>query len=67
MLAYDVVDGFFDDDGVPQVEMRLRMTQAEADALIAGYDPQNATSPAVALARPIARAVGDALAALEPA
>lgn len=61
MRAYDVVDGFFDDEGTPLVEMRLRMTRTEADALLAGYDPQSATSPAVALARPLARAVGDAL------
>lgn len=61
MLVYDVTTGFFDDDGTPLVEMRLRMTQAEADALLAVYDPQAAASPPAADCRAIARPVADAL------
>lgn len=55
MQVLDLVTGLLDDDGVPHVEMRLRMTQAEADALLAAA----ADSP------DIEAAVRDAVAALE--
>lgn len=65
MQVLDLVTGLLDDDGVPHVEMRLRMTQAEADALLAAYDPQAAASPPAADCRAIARPIAEAVAALE--
>ncbi|NDB96760.1 MAG: hypothetical protein EBZ78_11490, partial [Verrucomicrobia bacterium] len=55
------VTGLLDDDGVPHVEMRLRMTQAEADALLASYDPTSATSPPAPACLPVVRPIADAL------
>ncbi|NDB96430.1 MAG: hypothetical protein EBZ78_09775 [Verrucomicrobia bacterium] len=63
MLAYDATNGFFDDDGTPLVELRLRMSQSEADALLASFDPGSASSPPAAECRASA-AVAEAIAAL---
>ncbi len=66
MIVLDLVTGLLDDDGVPHVEMRLRLTQAEADDLLASYDPQAAASPPAAECRAVARPVADALLAGAP-
>ena len=67
MLVYNVQRDIFDDSGVEHVELTVRLTAAEADALLASYDPQSASSPPAADCRAIARPIADALAALEPA
>lgn len=67
MLAYNVQTDIFDDSGVEHVELTMRLTRAEADDLLASYDPQSATSPPAADCRAIARPIADALLALEPA
>lgn len=61
MLVYNVQTGIFDDAGVEHVELTMRLTAAEADALLASYDPQAAASPPAADCRTVARPVADAL------
>jgi len=67
MLVYNVQRDIFDDAGVEHVELTMRLTRTEADALLADYDPQSASSPPAAACRGVARPIADALAALEPA
>jgi hypothetical protein len=61
-----VVDCYkvIDDDGSAPVIVTLRMTQAEADALIANFDPASATSPPAADCRAVARPIATAVAEL---
>ena len=61
MLVYNVQRDIFDDAGVEHVELTMRLTQAEADALLAAYDPQAAASPPAAECRAVARPVADSL------
>lgn len=65
MLVYNVQRDIFDDAGVEHVELTVRLTAAEAAALIASYDPQSATSPPAAECRAIARPIAEAIAALD--
>lgn len=67
MYVMHVWPGIMDDDGVEHVEVMVRLSRAEADTLVAGYDPQSATSPPAADCRAIARPIAAAIAALEPA
>ena len=64
MLVYNVQNGIFDDAGVEHVELTMRLTAAEADDLLASFDPQAAASPPAAECRAIARPVAEAIAAL---
>ena len=66
MLVYNVQRDIFDDAGVEHVELTMRLTRAEADDLLASYDPQSATSPPAADCRAVARPIADALLALGP-
>lgn len=61
MLVYEVTRDILDDNGVQHVEVRVRLTQAEADAMLAEYDPQYGATPGVTLCRPLTRAVCAAL------
>ena len=54
-----------DDDGSAPVIVVLRMTEADADALVASYDPASATSPPAADCRAVARPIAEAVAALD--
>lgn len=67
MYVMHVWPGIIDDAGVEHVEVMVRLSRSEADALLASYDPQSASSPPAADCRAIARPIADALAALEPA
>lgn len=57
--------GIFDDAGVEHVEVLFRLSRSEADALVASFDPQSATSPPAAECRAIARPIAEAIAALD--
>lgn len=61
-----VVDCYtvIDDDGSAPVLVTIRMTEADADALVASYDPASATSPPAADCRAVARPIAEAVAAL---
>lgn len=64
MLVYDVQQGIYDDAGTEHVEYRVRMSRAEADALLANFDPASATSPPAADCRAVARPIAAAVAEL---
>lgn len=63
MLVYNVQRDIFDDAGVEHVELTMRLTRAEADDLLAAYDPQSAALEPAADCRASA-AVAEAIAAL---
>ena len=65
MYVQHVWLGIIDDDGVEHVEVQFRFSKAEADALLASFDPQAAASPPAAECRAIARPVAEAIAALD--
>jgi hypothetical protein len=65
MLVFDVQRGIYDDAGIEHIEFRARLTAAQADALVANYDPASATSPPAADCRAVARPIAEAVAALD--
>lgn len=65
MYVMHVWPGIFDDAGVEHVEVMIRLPRSEADALVASFDPQSATSPPAAECRAIARPIAEAIAALD--
>lgn len=67
MYVMHVWPGIIDDAGAEHVEVMVRLSRSEANALVASYDPGSATSPPAADCRAVARPIADALAALEPA
>ena len=67
MQVLDLVTGLLDDDGVPHVEMRLRLSRVEADTLVAAYRPGQTPTLLADDARSVAEPVVEALVALEPA
>lgn len=52
-------------DGVDITSVCVRVDQAELDRLLAAYDPGSGTSPSVADARPVLRAILDAVLAAQ--
>jgi len=54
--------------GIPVegLSMAVWIEKAELDRLLAAYDPNSSTSPSVADARPIVRAILDAVTASRP-
>ena len=65
MLVYEVTRDIFDDNGVQHVEMRLRLTQAEADTFVAAYRPGQTPTLLADDARSVAEPIVEALVALE--
>lgn len=62
-FVYPPVEPIYDDAGDAYSEVTLRIDAAELDRLLAAYDPNSGTSPAVADCRPLVRAILDAIVA----
>lgn len=65
MLVYNVQRDIFDDAGVEHVELTMRLTAAEADALVAAYRPGQTPTLLADDARSVAEPIVEALVALE--
>lgn len=65
MLVYNVQHGIFDDAGVENVELTMRLSRTEADTLVAAYRPGQTPTLLADDARSVAEPIVEALVALE--